>query len=314
MADEHQRMVLPTPATGQRGIGRGLAAILANAPSNFNGLRELPLDAVAANPRQPRRDFDTDSLLALSESIRVHGVLQPVVVRPLADGKFELVAGERRLRAARMAALTTVPAVVRSSGESERLELALIENVAREDLNPVEEARACATLVEDLGLTKEELSRRVGKSRVALSNLIRLLELPDEALALIEGGELSEGHGRAILTCKDQSSRRRLAREAVAGGWSVRETEGRARETETGERPAEAADAGIAIHPDLAEGIAAAEDTLSAALGRDVRVRPRGRRFQVQFLIDDPAHAIELADRILERAQPAARGLEHEPF
>ena len=307
-------MVLPTAVPGQRGIGRGLAAILANAPSNFNGLRELPLDVVTANPRQPRRDFDAEALLALSESIRVHGVLQPVVVRPLADGGFELIAGERRLRAAKMAALTTVPAVVRASGESERLELALIENVAREDLNPVEEARACATLVEDLGLTKEELSRRVGKSRVALSNLIRLLELPDEVLASIEGGDLSEGHGRAILTCKDQSWRRRLAREAVTGGWSVRETERRARETEDGDPVARAEPPAPAIHPDLSEGIAAAEDTLSAALGRDVRVRARGQRLQVQFLVDDPAQAIELAERILERSQAGPRRLEHEPF
>ena len=307
-------MVLPSPVAGQRGIGRGLAAILANAPSNFSGLRELPLDAVTANPRQPRRDFDAEALLALSESIRVHGVLQPVVVRPLADGRFELVAGERRLRAAKMAALTTVPAVVRVSGESERLELALIENVAREDLNPVEEARACATLVEDLGLTKEELARRVGKSRVALSNLIRLLELPDEALALIEGGELSEGHGRAILTCKEQSWRRQLARQAVAGGWSVRETERRARETDAGDPAAGVEPHPLAIHPDLSEGIAAAEDTLSAALGRDVHVRARGQRFQVNFLVDDPAQAIDLAERILERSRAAARRLEHEPF
>ena len=315
MADEHTRMVLPAPLTGQRGIGRGLAAILANAPSNFNGLRELPLDAVAANPRQPRRDFDAEALQALSESIRVHGVLQPVVVRPLADGRFELVAGERRLRAARMAALTTVPAVVRASGESERLELALIENMAREDLNPVEEARACATLVEDLGLTKEELARRVGKSRVAVSNLIRLLELPDEALALIESGELSEGHGRAILTCKDQFWRRQLAREALTGGWSVRETERRARDTEAdGTLSDSLTTSPVAIHPDLSEGIAAAEDALSAALGREVRLRARGQRFQVQFLVEDPAEAITLAERLLERAQAAAHTLEREPF
>ena len=298
-------MILPPP-TVQRGIGRGLAAILANTPSSFSGLRELPLDAIAPNPRQPRRAFDPDGLLALSESVRVHGILQPIVVRPLrGDGSFELVAGERRLRAAQIAGLATIPAVVRDSGESQQLELALIENMAREDLNPVEEARACATLVEDLGLTKEELARRVGKSRVAVSNLIRLLELPDEALALVETGELSEGHGRAILTCKDQFWRRHLAREARAGGWSVRETERRAREAEAGDDgAAEPRSAPAAIHPDLSEGIAAAEDTLSAALGQDVRIRVRGQRFQVQFLVDAPAEAIALAERILERSAP----------
>lgn len=298
-------MVLPPPAA-QRGIGRGLAAILANAPSSFTGLRELSLDAITPNPRQPRRRFDPDALLALAESVRAHGILQPIVVRPLRDGTFEMVAGERRLRAAQIAGLTTIPAVVRDSGESQQLELALIENMAREDLNPVEEARACATLVEDLGLTKEELARRIGKSRVAVSNLIRLLELPDEALALVEAGDLSEGHGRAILTCKDQFWRRHLAREARAGGWSVRETERRARETEAGDDgAAEARREPVAIHPDLSEGIAAAEDTLSAALGHDVRIRVRGQRFQVQFLVDAPADAITLAERILERSASA---------
>ena len=148
---------------------------------------------------------------------------------PLAGGRFELIAGERRLRAARLAEIETIPAVVRQTEDDERLDLALAENMARVDLNPVEEARACAMLVDDLGLTKEEVGRRVGKSRVAVSNLIRILELPDEALDLIAAGALSEGHGRAILTEKDHDRRRRLAREARDHGWSVRETEARAR-------------------------------------------------------------------------------------
>src|SRR5881275_462804 len=211
-------------------MGRGLAAILSTTSREETGLREIPTELIRPNPSQPRRDFDDETLLALAESVKARGILQPVVVRPLAGGQYELVAGERRLRAAVIAGLGQVPAIVRETDESERLELALIENMAREDLNAIEEARACATLVEDLGLTKEEVGRRVGRSRVAVSNLIRTLELPDEALAMIEAGDLSGGHGRALLLAKEQSQRLRLARDARAEGWSVRETERRARD------------------------------------------------------------------------------------
>ena len=152
-------------------------------------------------------------------------MLQPILVRPLPGGRYELVAGERRWRAARLAGLDRIPAVVRSAAESERLELAMIENMAREDLNPVESARACAALVDEFGLTKEEVGRRVGKSRVAISNLVRLLELPDEVLSMLESGTLSEGHGRAVLQAPDHHARRRVAREARDRGLSVRQTE-----------------------------------------------------------------------------------------
>ena len=288
-------------ASAGRGIGRGLAAILAQSERETDGLRHLALDLIRPNPRQPRREFETEPLLALSESIKARGILQPLVVRPIAGGTFELVAGERRLRAARLAGLGEVPAVIRETEEAEQLELALIENVAREDLNPVEEARACATLVDDLGVTKEELGRRIGRSRVAVSNLIRLLDLPDEVLDGISRGELSEGHGRAILTCREQGARRRLAREATAGGWSVRETERRARDAsspETSARPR----ATVTIHPDLADAVAAAEDALTAALGREVRVRPRRGSYRVEVDLDRPQDGIELAERILRRA------------
>ncbi len=166
-----------------RGMGRGLAAILAVTPrEQLEELRELPVDLVAPNPSQPRRAFDEDGLLTLAESIRSRGVLQPVLVRPLA-GRYELIAGERRWRAARLAGRETIPAVVRHRGDAGSLELALIENMAREDLNAVDQARGCAALVEELGLTREEVGLRVGRSRVAVANLIRLLDLPDEALA-----------------------------------------------------------------------------------------------------------------------------------
>ncbi|MGH3101079.1 MAG: ParB/RepB/Spo0J family partition protein, partial [Thermoleophilia bacterium] len=192
----------------RRGMGRGLSAILPRAQRGEEGLREIPVELVKPNPRQPRRSFDEDALAELAESIRARGVLQPIVVRALPGGHYELVAGERRLRAARIAELESIPAVVREADDWERLDLALAENMARVDLNAIEEARACAMLVDDLGLTKEEVGRRVGRSRVAISNLIRLLELPDRALELIEAGELSEGHGRALLLCKDHEKRR----------------------------------------------------------------------------------------------------------
>jgi ParB family chromosome partitioning protein len=281
-------------------MGRGLAALLPSAARSLESLRDLPLESIRPNPRQPRREFDGQALLALSESIRARGILQPVVVRPLGEEQYELVAGERRLRAARIAELTTVPAIVRETEDSARLELALMENMAREDLNPVDEARACATLVEDLGLTKEELGRRVSRSRVAVSNLIRLLDLPDEALALIESGELSEGHGRALLARRDHADRRRLAQEAAAAGWSVRETERRARAAEEGAvaAPRET----VVVHPDLVEAMAAAEDALTVALGSEVRVRRRGEDgCRVELDFESPREAIQLAERVLAR-------------
>jgi ParB family chromosome partitioning protein len=284
-------------------MGRGLAAILssgsrAESVAGESGLREIAVSLVRPNPTQPRTEFDEEALLALSRSIAARGVLQPIVVRPLAGGTYELVAGERRLRASRMANLDTIPAIVRETDEADRLELALIENMAREDLNPVEEARACATLVDDLGLSKEEVGKRVGRSRVAISNMIRTLELPDEALAMIERGELSAGHGRALLMCHDHEQRLRLARRTRDEGWSVRVTEERAREAEAGPR---APRAPAVIHPDLEDSIAAAEDALAAALGREVRIRPRGGGYRVELDLEHPREGVELAEHILRR-------------
>ena len=202
----------------KRGIGRGLSAILPETAVEEAGeLRELPVGLIKPNPNQPRTRFDPEALAGLASSIETSGVVQPLLVRPLHDGSYELIAGERRWRAAQQAGLDKVPAVVRDQEEAERLQAALIENMVREDLNPVDEARACAALVEDLGLSKEELARRVGRSRPAVSNLIRLLDLPDEALALLESGELSGGHGRALLGARGNDVRRRLARDAARG-------------------------------------------------------------------------------------------------
>jgi ParB family transcriptional regulator, chromosome partitioning protein len=292
-------------ADDRRGMGRGLAAILPRAQAGGEGLREIPVELVGPNPRQPRQSFDEGTLAELADSIRARGLLQPIVVRALAGGRYELLAGERRLRAARIAELESVPALVREADERDQLDIALAENMARVNLNPVEEARACATLVEDLGLTKEEVGRRVGRSRVAISNLIRLLDLPEGALELIERGDLSEGHGRALLLCKDHAARRALALDARDGAWSVRETERRAREAESGQpeaRKPRPQRPRAVIHPDLQEALAAAEDALSAALGREVTVRARGERCRVELEFDSAAEAIQLAERMLGRS------------
>jgi ParB family chromosome partitioning protein len=288
------------------GMGRGLGAILSvSAEGTQQGeeqLRELSVERIAPNPNQPRRHFDEESLQALAVSLGERGVLQPVLVRPAPGGRFELVAGERRWRAARLAGLESVPAIVREREDAEALEAALVENMAREDLNPIEEARACAALVEELGLTREDVGRRVGRSRVAVSNLVRLLDLPDEAIELVQTGALSEGHGRAVLLAEDHDERRRLAREAAAEGWSVRVTEERARKSNAKAAGAAKPSARRA-HPDQEHAAQEIAQALGAALGADVQVRPtRDGRYQAQLSFSTPEEALELARRVHPRA------------
>jgi ParB family chromosome partitioning protein len=283
-------------------MGRGLAAILSvsGQAATADELRDLPVELIVPNSRQPRRHFDEASLSGLADSLRERGVLQPVLVRPRPGGTYELVAGERRWRAARMAELPTVPALVRPRDDGAALELALIENMAREDLNPVEEARACAALVEELNLTREDVGRRVGRSRVAVSNLLRILDLPDEALALLERGDLSEGHGRALLLAEDHGDRRRLARTAAAEGWSVRTLESRAREAN---RTAPGSPRVARAHPDQEAQAAAIAEELSAALGEEVRVHPtRGKGYRLELTVASPEDAYALARRLRPRA------------
>jgi ParB family transcriptional regulator, chromosome partitioning protein len=283
-----------------RGMGRGLAAILSSSqPAREVELRELPIDLIAPNPNQPRRILEEEPLVALAESLRERGVLQPVLVRPIPGGSYELIAGERRWRAARLAGLESVPAMVRPDDDAASLELALIENMAREDLNPLDEARACAALIEDLGLTREEVGRRVGRSRVTISNLLRLLELPDLALMLLEDGSLSEGHGRALLMAPDHDARRRLAREAATKGWSVRQTEERARAlaSRNGEQPMAPADA-PAAHPDQLEAAERLGEAFGRALGADVRVTPKANGYRVQLAFSSLEEGLEVAERL----------------
>ena len=287
-------------AGAKRGMGRGLAAILpeGGAGAATGELLELPVELIKPNPKQPRTRFDDEALAGLAASIESSGVIQPLLVRPLHDGGYELIAGERRWRAAQRAGLEKVPAVVRDPEQAERLQVALIENMAREDLNPVEEARACAALVEDLGLSKEELARRVGRSRPAVSNLIRLLDLPDEALELLESGELSEGHGRALLGVSGNDVRRRLARDAAQGGWSVRETENRVK---LASQPKSRKGAGPAVAAEEAEAMRATADRLEAALGHEVKLRRRGAELAVEIHLADLAEAEALAAKLARK-------------
>lgn len=214
--------------SGRRALGRGLAALLGETGVAAPGLVEIAVDEIRPNPNQPRRSLDPAALEALAASIRTSGLVQPVVVRRVEEG-FELIAGERRWRAARAAGLARVPALVREADERERLELALVENVVREDLNPIEVARALAVLIEDFGQTHAALAERLGRSRPAVSNLVRLLELPDDVQQMVASGQLSEGHARAILQLEGAAARRRLAERIVRDELSVRQAEDLAR-------------------------------------------------------------------------------------
>jgi ParB family transcriptional regulator, chromosome partitioning protein len=218
----------PEPVgSGRRGLGRGLEVLLGGATQV--DLAQLPVDAIHPNPRQPRRRFDHEATSGLAESIRSQGVVQPILVRPREAGGWELIAGERRWRAAREAGVATVPAVVRQADDRDSLLLALVENVAREQLSPVEEARAYAALVDEFALSLGDVAERVGRSKPSVSNRLRLLELPDDVLGMVERGELTEGHARAVLAVPDQEGRRRLARQVVRQGLSVRAAERAAR-------------------------------------------------------------------------------------
>ena len=214
--------------TPRRGLGRGLEVLIGGAGEAE--LLHLPVEAVHPNPRQPRRRFEPEATSGLAASIRHQGVLQPVVVRPRPDGGYELIAGERRWRAAREAGVPTIPAVVRNADDRDTLLLGLVENVARENLSPVEEARAYASLIDEFELSLGEVAERVGRSKPSVSNRVRLLELPEDVLWMLARGDLTEGHARAVLALPDDDARRRLARKISQDGLTVRAAEKAARD------------------------------------------------------------------------------------
>jgi ParB family chromosome partitioning protein len=257
-------------------------------------LANLPVETVHPNPKQPRRRFDHETTAGLADSIRAQGVVQPIVVRSRREGGYELIAGERRWRAAREAGLDSIPAVVRESGDRDALLLGLVENVAREQLSPVEEARAYALLVDEFDLGLGEIAEQVGRSKPSVSNRMRLLDLPEDVLAMLERNELSEGHARAVLAVPDHEERRRLAREIVRRGLSVREAERAARWAGARRKPRRAAR--TPADPVLADRARNAAERLT---GRPARVR--GGKLEISFRDD-----VELAElvEVLERVGP----------
>ncbi|BCV23786.1 ParB/RepB/Spo0J family partition protein [Gelria sp. Kuro-4] len=264
----------------RHGLGRGLAALLpAVEAQGDEPVREVPVKEIRPNSFQPRRVFDEEKLAELAESVRAHGVLQPVVVRAVIGG-FELVAGERRWRAAQLAGLERVPVVVRELSDAEMMEIALIENLQREDLNPLEEATAYQRLLQEFGLTQEELARRLGKSRSHIANIIRLLNLPAGVQEYVSRGTISMGHARALLALEDAELQNQVCRQVVTKNLSVRETENLIRSLLTRKKQQKKKKP-AALDPWMVE----VETNLKHALATQVRIKPgrRGGRIEIEY-------------------------------
>ena len=279
----------------RRPLGRGLDALLPELEvREGDAVRSLPCASIVANPEQPRRTFDPEALEELAASIRVHGVLQPVIVRRNGPERYQLVTGERRLRAAGMAGLADVPAIVREFSDAEMAEIALVENLQREDLNALEEAQAMQRLVAEFGLTQEELAQRLGRSRPAVANSLRLLQAAPEVRQAIASGTLSAGHARALLAVGDAGGQVMLAKRVVDGGLSVRETERLVQRSLTGvpRRKREEAASRDAEGPEWR----AAESRLQEALGTRVRIRGSLRQGVVEISFFGPGDL----ERLLE--------------
>ena len=270
------------PVNKDRGLGKGLGALLGDAAlkTQEGGSVMLPISQVEPGLKQPRKRFDEESLSDLAESIRTHGLIQPLTVRRLSSGYYQIIAGERRWRASKQAGLTEVPAVIIEADDRKVMELGLIENLQREDLNPIEEAGGYKVLVEDYGLTQEEVARQVGKSRSAVANAMRLLSLPDAVRMLLEEGRLSAGHARAILSVPGGELQKRLAQKVVEEDLSVRQTEAMAKRiSQTAD---EAENTPPAPDPMKLYRDAAAKD-LSARLGRKVSIVHGAKKGKVEL-------------------------------
>ena len=270
----------------QKGLGKGLGALLGDfgeEPMEQSAYQLLPIYKVEPNPDQPRQDFDDEELQALADSIQVHGVIQPLTVRELPNGYFQIIAGERRWRAARMADLAEVPAVVIEADDKLAMELALIENLQRQDLNPVEEARGYHRLMDEFGLTQEETANQVGKSRPAVANSLRLLTLCPEVLERLRKGELTAGHARAILQLKSEKKQQVAAQKIVALGLSVRQAELLCKNMNREQEPKEEPET-LAV-----DYVAECEKSLSKHLGRGVKIvnGKRKGRFELEFYGQD---------------------------
>ena len=269
-----------------KGLGKGLGALMGDfaveTPAGNSPYQMLPIHKVEPNPDQPRRDFDPEELQSLADSIATHGIVQPLTVRELRSGYYQIIAGERRWRAARMAELHEVPAVIIEADDRKVMELALIENLQRQDLNPVEEALGYQTLMGDYGLTQEDAAKRVGKSRPAVANALRLLNLPEKVLEMVRKNELSAGHARAILSLKTQKQQELAAQKIAALGLSVRQAELLCKNM--GKEPAPVKEPTLAV-----DYVAECEKSLAKQLGRGVKIvnGKRKGRFELEFYGED---------------------------
>lgn len=262
------------------GLGRGLNALLGDPDlqPQGEGSVSLPISQVEPGLNQPRKRFDPESLADLAESIRVHGIIQPLTVRRLSTGYYQIIAGERRWRAAKQAGLDEVPAVIIEADDRKVMELGLIENLQREDLNPAEEARGYQTLMEDYGLTQEQVSQRMGKSRPAIANTLRLLALPEDLMELVEEGQLSAGHARAILALPSPALQRQAAKRVIESQLSVRQTEALVKalqkQDQSKDKPAQ---------EDLSLYLGELEKDLSSRFGRKVKIAHRGKKGKIEL-------------------------------
>ncbi|OUN12864.1 ParB/RepB/Spo0J family partition protein [Flavonifractor sp. An91] len=289
----------------ERGLGRGLGALLGDAAlqSQEGGSLSLPISQVEPGLKQPRKRFDEESLQDLADSIRTHGVIQPLTVRRLASGYYQIIAGERRWRAAKIAGLTEIPAVIIEADDRKVMELGLIENLQREDLNPVEEANGYKVLMDEYGLTQEEVAQRVGKSRPAVANALRLLALPDPVHQLLEEGKLSAGHARAILAAPTGELQKKLAQKVIAEDLSVRQTEALAKRLAAGEKEPSSPPPG----PDLTIYLRAAEKSLAARFGRKVNIISGKKKGKIELEYYNPEDLNTLLD-LLEQLPSSNQG------
>lgn len=284
------------------GLGRGLGALLGDAvtQTEHEGITSLPIEKVRPNQNQPRKQFNDESLTDLTESIRMHGILQPINVRQLASGYYQIISGERRWRAAREAGLEEIPVIVLEADDRKAMELGLIENLQREDLNPMEEAMGYQRLIQEFGLTQEEVSRQVGKSRPAVANAVRLLALPEELIQYVEAGILSAGHARAILALSEPEEMKAVADKVAQRQLSVRQTEELVKQlTRAGER-ADKSSAGL---PDVDYSAIAAQE-LADVLGRRVKItsgKRKGRLELEYYGVDDLNDLLDALHKLPKR-------------
>jgi len=282
--------------THKRRLGRGLASLIPTAaPGDGTGVREILLRKIELNPHQPRQRIDAEALKGLSESIKSCGVIQPVVVRPRGE-LYELAVGERRLRAAKMAGLESVPAIVRELSDEQMLEMALIENIQREDLNAIEKAQAVARMIQELELTQEQAAERLGLNRTTVTNMLRLLELPEDIQHMVSRGTLSAGHARALLAIEDDAAKLGAARRIVSQGLSVREAERLAARLASCADTTRAQAAPLTLKQDKSAHIRDMENTLQRALGARVTIHKRGVRGKIVIHF----HGYEEFERIFD--------------